>query len=184
MKKANGAISRLRHYVSRDTLIQIYYALFFSHINYACQIWGQTFNSNVDRIFKLQKRCLRLITFSDFHAPSSVLFFNLNILKVSDLIKLRNISLVKQILNNYAPPRVSSIFALNYYRHGHGTRGSSISLLSRPICRTTSYGINSIKYQSILNWNEFQQSLPETSIVNFSNSALKSKFHSITLPQY
>ena len=103
-----------------------------------------------------------------FHAPSSELFFNLNILKISDLIKLRNISLVKQILNNHCPPRVASIFALSFYQHGHRTRGSSISLLSRPNCRTTSYGINSITYQSILNWNKFQQALSETSIVNFS----------------
>ena len=44
LSRANGAISKLRHFVPMTTLIQIYYALFFSHLNYSCQIWGQTFN--------------------------------------------------------------------------------------------------------------------------------------------
>ena len=184
LSKANGALSRLRHYVSRTTLIQIYYALFFSHLNYSCQIWGQTYNANIDRIFKLQKRSLRLITFSDFNAPSRELFFNLNILKISDLIKLRNISLVQQILRSDCPPRVLSIFSLSFYQHGHQTRGRSNFLLSRPICRTHLYGTNSITYQSILHWNEFQQKHLESSLTELSKSKLESTYHSLIKSQY
>ena len=114
--------SQLRHFVPMSTLTQIYYALFFSHLNYSCQIWGQTYNQNVERMFILQKRCLRLMTFSNFDAPSSEIFSDLNLLKVPDLIKLRNVILVHQILNSECPPRITSIFALNYYQHGHNTR--------------------------------------------------------------
>ena len=184
LTKANGAISKLRHFVSRSTLIQIYYALFFSHLNYACQIWGQSHNSNLERIFKLQKRCVRLITFSEFNAHSSPLFLNLNVLKISDVIKLRNISLVQEILTGKSPPRVSSVFSLSYYQHGHLTRGSSNYLLSRPTFRTSSYGINSITYRSILNWNELQKHHPESSLSSFSKSKLKSTYHKLAISQY
>ena len=182
--KANGVISKLRHFVPRSTLIQIYYALFFSHLNYACQIWGQCHNPNVERIFKLQKRCLRLLTFSDFIAPSSPLFSNLNILKISDTIKLRNVSLIWEILTGKSPHRISEIFALSYYQHGHQTRGSCNYLLCRPTFRTSLYGINSITYQSILHWNEFQNLYPDSSLANFSKTKIISTYHNFAKNQY
>lgn len=182
LSSANGAISRLRYYVPRSTLIQIYYALFFSHLNYACQIWGQTFNYNVERIFVLQKKCLRLITFSDYNSPSNGLFIDLNLLKIRDLIKLRNVLLVQQILNKDCPSTVSSIFSLNYYQHGHVTRSSTNGLLSRPLFRTQMYGINSVTYQSILQWNELQEVFPETTLTELTN--LNRLYHNSLISQY
>ena len=41
LNRANGIFAKLRYYVSADTLKTIYYALFDSHMRYACQIWGQ-----------------------------------------------------------------------------------------------------------------------------------------------
>lgn len=184
LNSANGAISRLRHYVPRTTLIQIYYALFFSHLNYACQVWGQTTNPNIQRVFILQKKCLRLMTFSDFNAPSSQLFSNLGLLKFSDLVKVRNVSLIHQILTNQCPTRVSSIFSLSYYHHGHHTRGNNINLLSRPLCRTLAYGVNSITYQSILHWNELQQIHHDMILTELSKRRLYHIHSNLMLNQY
>jgi len=184
LSSANGVISRLRHFVPISTLIQIYYALFFSHLNYSCQIWGQNFNHNLERMFILQKRCLRLMTFSDFNAPSSEIFAHLNLLKVSDLIKSRNVSLVHQILNAQCPPRISSIFSLNYYQHDHQTRGNSSHLLSRPLFRTFMYGTNSITYKSIIQWNKLQQLFPDSTLTEFTKSRLNSIYHNLLVSEY
>ena len=172
LTKANGAISKLRHFVPMSTLIQIYYALFFSHLNYSCQIWGQTLNHNVERVFILQKQCLRLMTFSNFDAPSSEIFSNLNLLKVHDLIKLCNVILVHQILNSECPSRVNSLFSLNFYQHNHNTRGNLINLLSRPSVRTFMYGTNSITYCSIVQRNNLQELFPQTPLTDFSKAKL------------
>ena len=56
LRKTNGYFSILR----RPTLISIYYALFHSHISYACQVWAQRENYITKRIFLLQKRDVRL----------------------------------------------------------------------------------------------------------------------------
>ena len=37
----NGILAKLRYYISTDTPKTIYYALFDSHMRFACQIWGQ-----------------------------------------------------------------------------------------------------------------------------------------------
>ena len=41
LRRSDCLISKLRHYVSKDLLRTIYYALFDSHRRYVCQIWGQ-----------------------------------------------------------------------------------------------------------------------------------------------
>ena len=58
LRRANGALSKLRHYVSSNILNTVYYSLFHSHIFYACQIWGQNKNSITNRIFILQKSAI------------------------------------------------------------------------------------------------------------------------------
>ena len=37
------------------------------------------------------------------------------------------------------------------------TRSKKIKLLKRPYARTTKYGINSMRYQIVLNWNSLQK---------------------------
>ena len=46
LSRATGMLSKIRHYVSYNTLISIYYAIFSSHMTYGCQIWGQKGNTN------------------------------------------------------------------------------------------------------------------------------------------
>ena len=168
LRNANGIISRLRYLVPRKTLIAIYYALFFSHLNYACQVWGQNPNPTFNKIVTLQNRCLRLITFSGL-APSHQLFLELKLLRITDIIKLNNVLLIYNILNGKSPPRVTELFHLTPYPEHHSTRGSSKNMLVKPICRTTIYGINSIIYQSIVHWNEMQKHCPLPECLTISN---------------
>ena len=55
LKRANGALSKLRHYVPRPTLISLYYALFHSHMSYTCQVWAQKSSLKTQRVLVLQK---------------------------------------------------------------------------------------------------------------------------------
>ena len=58
LKRANGMPSKISHYVPKGELKSIYYAIFSSHMEYGCQIWGQSRSSHVEKIFKLQNRSL------------------------------------------------------------------------------------------------------------------------------
>ena len=74
LRRCIGILSRLRHSCPKSVLVSVYNALFFSHVSYACQVWGQNTPPNLDRIIKLQKSALRVITFSDFRQPSKPLY--------------------------------------------------------------------------------------------------------------
>ena len=64
----------------------IYYYQFYSHLTYGCQLWGQKENE-IDQTITLQKKAIRLITFSHYQAHSSPLFKELGLLKLTDIIK-------------------------------------------------------------------------------------------------
>ena len=50
-------LARSRNYLAIKELKSIYYAVFSSHLNYACQIWGLCDKQFTDKIFKIQKNC-------------------------------------------------------------------------------------------------------------------------------
>ena len=63
LSRANGILSKLRHNAPLETCLQVYYAIFYSHLIYGCNIWGLTSEENLNKIEVLQKKCLRIITF-------------------------------------------------------------------------------------------------------------------------
>ena len=71
LRRANGALSKLRHYIPQSVLLNIYHALFSSHMRYNCQAYGLTNNYISKRIYVLQKAAVRITTFSSFRAHSS-----------------------------------------------------------------------------------------------------------------
>ena len=74
----------------------LYHSLIFPHLIYAADI------SHLDRILILQKRIVRMLTYSDkrqddFSFPSAnPLFFRLEIIKIHDLFKLKIAKLFKK----------------------------------------------------------------------------------------
>jgi hypothetical protein len=130
LQRANGALSKLRHYVPLETIKGIYHALFNSHLRYACQTWGLCNSTNSRRILTLQKTAIRLITFSEFRAHSSPLFLELKLLKIFDLVEVLNILFIHQYLNSKLPIDTFHTFTFQKQAHLYGTRGSELGLLS------------------------------------------------------
>ena len=76
LNRANGILPKLRHN-ALETCLQVYYAIFYSHLIYGCNIWELTSEEILNKIEVLQMKCLRIITFSDFNSHTNPLFINL-----------------------------------------------------------------------------------------------------------
>ena len=159
LSRSNAILSRLRHFFPLKQLISIYFSLFQSHLSYGLQAYGFNILSK-SRIRSLQKNALRLITFSNYRAPSRPLFEFLNIFDISELLFSFNIHLVYKCLNNLSPTNIQDTLGLCYHTHFYSTRSLTCKLLQRPKMQTEKYGINSIQYQCILNWNTLQSLYP------------------------
>ena len=53
LTKANGLLSKIRHYIDVSTLKTIYYNLFHSHMTYACMTWGFGGKNKIKHIYTL-----------------------------------------------------------------------------------------------------------------------------------
>ena len=56
-----GIIGRVKHYLSSRELKLLYNSLILPHINYCAAVWGSNYFTRIFRIFKLQKRAVRII---------------------------------------------------------------------------------------------------------------------------
>ena len=56
---------KLRPFLPLNVLKNVYYSLVYSHIVYAIEVWGSTFETEMDKILILQKKAMRLMTFMD-----------------------------------------------------------------------------------------------------------------------
>ena len=84
-----GVFFKIRHFLPTDSLICIYNSLFMSFLQYGIIVWGQTFASYVDPIFKLQKRAVRAISHEKAFSHSTPIFRSLKLLRLHDIFKLR-----------------------------------------------------------------------------------------------
>ena len=181
LRKANGIISKLRHFLPLKTMVQVYHALFQSHVNYGLQIWAQNLPQN-NRIHSLQKSAIRLMTFSQPQTPSLPLFRQLNLFKINELLYLSNIKIAFRALNE-TPVAVSSVLRLKYVSNEIVTRGNTNKMLERYEIRTSKYGRFSIRYQSIVHWNRLQHYCSTTNLSLLSYSKINKKVSEFLLLQ-
>ena len=150
LSRANGILSKLRYSAPFETCLQVYYAIFYSYLSYGCNIWGLTSEQNLKKVEVLQRKCIRIMTFSDFRSPTNHLFLKHKILKVRDVIKLHQLKLVFDFFNNNLPTDLKTLFKLSSDIHNHRLR----RWLYIPTISTSSFGKLSIKYHCPILWNE------------------------------
>ena len=54
-------IKRIKRYIPNSEYLKIYNALFMSHLTYCISCWGGVSTSKLQKIFAIQKRCVRLL---------------------------------------------------------------------------------------------------------------------------
>ena len=110
LSRANSILSKLRHNAPLTTCLQVYYALFYSYLSYGCAIWGLTSKYNINTINNLQKKCLRIITYSDFCCHTNQLFIDLKLLKVNEIISTHQLKLIFEFRNDLLPSDLQTLF--------------------------------------------------------------------------
>ena len=62
--KVIGILSKSRRYLPSVTLKTLYYSFFLPYINYCNLMWASTYASYLEPLYLLQKKAIRIITFS------------------------------------------------------------------------------------------------------------------------
>ena len=95
-----GTLNRIKHILPTQTRVLLYNSLILlPHINYCVMAWGyQSKLSN--RMFKLQKRAIRIVANSKYNAHTEPLFKLYRILKLADVLTLQTMKVYHKFRNN------------------------------------------------------------------------------------
>ena len=101
--KCIGIISKARRALSTYSLRMLYMALVQPYLFYCVEIWGHTYASYTKKLSILQKRLVRIITFSRYDDHTLPLFKYLKILSFGDQYEYKVATLVFKSLQNALP---------------------------------------------------------------------------------
>ena len=168
-----GIISKLRHYVNKSILVQLYYSLIYPFLTYGLIIWGNTYKTTLEPLIILQKKVIRIMNFSNYNDHTSPLFTYLNIMKLPDVIYYHNCIFLFKFNSKMLPTIFDNFFELISSRHKYKTRLASRSSFYIPSIRTN-YGKFSIRYQGATIWNDIDETIKQLSLCRFKKE-IKSK---------
>jgi len=106
-------IKQAKHIIPAKGLKSLYFALIHSHLSYCTSIMNCTSQKNKNRIAKVQKKAIRVITNSSFNAHTGPLFINHSILPFEMLIQQAQLLFMHSIEYNYAPPSFDDTWTKN-----------------------------------------------------------------------
>lgn len=125
LSKTSGIMAKLRHYCNLSTLRGIYYSLFYPYIIYGIVCWGCALPTHLKPLQILQNKTVRIMTFSDFQAPSNPIFLQLNFLKIDQVFQLQALLLLYKYHHSMLPEVFEGYFTPISNIHNHYTRFSS-----------------------------------------------------------
>ena len=99
ISRAIGVMARLKNYIPKSALLQIYNALVLSHLNYGLIVWSK--KSEV--LIKLQKKAIRITCNVKYNAHTSPLFKRENLLKFVDICALDDLKFCYKFVNKQLP---------------------------------------------------------------------------------
>ena len=166
IKRSIGILSKLRYYLNSKTLLDLYYALVYPFLTYCLIAWGNTYQTSLQPLFVLQKKAIRIITFSSFSEHTSPLFKDLNVIKLFDEVTFHIAVFMYKFKNQLLPSNFDVFFTSVKETHSYNTRFSSRMTYALPKTRTN-YGIFNIRYQGAKIWNAISDDIKLLSLKQF-----------------
>ena len=174
IKRSIGILSKLRYYVNISVLTNLYYALIYPFLIYGITAWGNTYPTTLKPVCTLQKKAMRIMTFSRFDEHSGPLFKSLNIIKLSDLVTFHIAIIMFKFHNQLLPPVFNDLFISVNRIHDYNTRHAAKQSYYLPKARTN-YGIFNIRFQGPRVWNSIEEQIKSSSLKLFKEK-LKNNF--------
>ena len=174
-----AVLKRMKKMLPFETRRELYLAFILPHFNYCSETWNFCSKSAADKLERLNERAIRFV-FRDKYTSYSELLNALSLsyasLKQQRLIKI-TLSIFNAVHNSLAPKSIQDLIVhrknVNYNLRGDYT-------LSLPKPKSTTYGLNSVRYigpklwnslpnifRNITNFKSFKRSIRQVDLVQF-----------------
>ena len=146
MSKAVGIISKVKNILPKQSLLCLYYSLFYPYIQYCNVVWGAATKTTLKPLVILQKKIIRMVSGAGYLDHTNPLFKELKLLKLNDIHLLESAKFVYHQVNlehNY--------FIQNLSIHDHNTRDREDL---RPPKPSNELSKRFITYSGCIIWNK------------------------------
>ena len=109
ISQAIGCIRRVKCYLTKEIMIDLFYSLVLPHIDFSCTVWGSCAQTNISRIQRLQNKYARMVLGMDLFTSASFLLSTLNWQSVKQRIRYQQTVLVFKILHGQAPRYLNTL---------------------------------------------------------------------------
>jgi hypothetical protein len=167
-----GMINKLKDFLPERILYSLYCTLILPYINYSIQVWGNTYRSYLDKIFKLQKWALRTISNSHYRSHTGPLFNNFNILNVYDTYKLEVGVFMFKHFKNQLPETFDNFFTNQASTHDYDTRNTQNYTVTR---NKKVFSDQSIRTTGPILWNSLSQNFKMSKSVKHFKKQFKNQ---------
>ena len=104
--------------------------LYFHSLNYCCIVWSANYFGRLERLLKLQKRMIRIITSLKKRDHTSQVFKNLNVLKVTEIYVLQTALFMYKLYNRLLPENFYFLCLNNDHLQHHIRSHNNFHLIS------------------------------------------------------
>ena len=151
-----GLLNRSKHLLNRESKLLFYNSYIHSRFTYCLPIWGRSASLHLDKLWKIQKRALRIINDVPYDAPSKNLFTKSKVLNIREMYCYEICIFIFNILHDDTK-NVPVVLNLAKPNENYFLRSTSKKfLLEVPFPRKDIYK-KSIAYSGVKVWN----SLPD-----------------------
>ena len=150
ISKGIGIICKAKNVLNQSTLVNLYYCFVYPYINYAIEIWGDTYDVHINSIHKLLKKTVRIISKSKARDHTKPIFKKLELLDVNKIHMFKVSLTMFKVFHKCVPSIFAGLFTYNHSVHAHQTRQST--KLHVPISRTR-YMQRAISVKGVKIWN-------------------------------
>ena len=117
-----GILYKIKQYLPTYALLLLYKSFILSYLSYGNIAWGSGNKKQLNSIFILQKRALRLCTNSHYLAKTNSIFRNHRLLKVKDINILQTAVFMFKLNKALVPNSFKQMFISNKQIHQYYTR--------------------------------------------------------------
>ena len=160
MSETIGILVKIREVLPKHILRNLYFTFVYPYLIYCNLLWASNYATNLKRLVTLQKKIVRIITFSPPNTHTSPLFKQLNLLQFSDLHEYLIYIFVYKYKQSMLPAIFDSWFRLSSSVQSYYTRKANLFQLH---LYKKDVGKFSLRAQGCKMWNKLPKELRNSS---------------------
>ena len=136
---------KARRYLNKGSVKNLYDTYIYPYFIYCIEVWGSAANCHLNSIFLLQKKIIRIMTFSHYLAHTGPILIDLAILPFDKIFFDRISIMMFKVESELLLKSVTQMFSKNKDIHSHDTRYKNLLRVS--------IGTKNVTYLSARIWS-------------------------------